>query len=87
MDIETRLKQNTLIFLAASGRKRSELADYLGVRQDTLSGKLNRGQTRLLPHLSQLAEFFEIDPRVMLADPDRVWTVTDEYLGALEPVA
>jgi hypothetical protein len=43
----------------------------------------------ITPNLGAIAEFFGVDPRLLLADPDRVWSdypgsVTDQYATDLD---
>jgi hypothetical protein len=89
MDIEERLRLNVRFFLAASRHTHGELAAHLDLKRNTVTGKLN-GVSPLLPHMEGIADFFGVDPRLLLADPDRVWhdsAVTPQYSPALVDVS
>jgi hypothetical protein len=89
MDLDSRLRLNVRMFLVVSGHTQGELADHIGLKRNTLNGKLS-GLSTLLPYLESTAEFFGVDPRLLLADPDRVWhaeAVTPQYSPALVDVS
>lgn len=71
---QTRLKN----LLQTSGKTQKELADFLGVRQNTVSTWINQGTSPKIEHIYRIVDFFSISFDVLfLGNPSPTSTIID----------
>ena len=72
------IRENTRIMLTRQRRTNRELAAWLEMNPRYLTNKLSGAEGPMLRYWTSIAEFFGVDPRVLLADPERVERPYDE---------